>query len=231
MPFWEQCRCCRNCRFWRQRDPSDEMGHCQWVLVARPFWMDEMSEITKHDDGTTCRAYRHEAHKLHELDASRSYLAKAQVGDQITMRTYDIGAISRTEAEVVKHTPRFVIVRMFNDYRRVRLEATAARHRAGSVVGMEDWGVDLQAPIMRGTVELQRPERAEGMLAGVKRGDRVPVMGLPPFDGQRKQLYVTSTSKNLLFLAFGRRKLRMHRAGPLAGIIEGEVWTLDTTGD
>lgn len=232
MPFWQPLKRCETCRFFVQDDPSNPEGYCSWEPTGGPNWLVDLEgdSNVSYDDGEDCDAFRYDKHKPHPLDQARGYLARAQVGDTIGMRTYSIGAVSRTRAKVMRHARTFAVVEMFNRHVRVRYEPTNRGQRAGTVIEMEDWGVDPAATI--GTPSLMRgehPERALDMLRRVRAGDKVPLIGYPPLDNQRRTATILSYDANKLTLRIGRRKVVMYRRGALAGIIEGDVWTLDTT--
>lgn len=229
MPFWEKVRRCENCRKWHQPDPSAVLGQCQHVPERSPFWAQPATHDTRFDEGTTCPAYEHAKDKPHPLDNARAYLATAQVGDVLHMRTYNRDVVTSYQAaEVVRHNRNFVTVRMFNAYYRIRRDP-APRERGGTIIGMEQWGVDTSQPIMRAGVQREHPERAEGMLRKLAKGDTIRVMGYPPLDNMRKDATVLTLTAGTLTLRIGRRKVRMHRKGPLAGITIDDVWVLDTT--
>lgn len=231
MPFWEQVRRCENCRKWKQADPNDAVGTCEHVPDRAPFWTQPTTHDTRFDEGKQCPAYEHQKRKPHPLDHSQAYLASAQVGDVLPMRTYGISDItSYAHAEVVRHNRVFVTVRMFNASYRIR-RTDCDRQHGGTVIGMEQWGVDIAQPIKRAGVQREHPERAEGMLRGLHVGDLVPLLGYPPLDNLRRQAKVMALSAATLTLRVGRRKVRMYRKGPLAGLTIDDVWVLDTTGE
>lgn len=233
MAFWEKVRRCENCRKWKQPDPSAPVGTCEHVPDRAPFWTQPLTHDTKWHDGMECPAYEHAKNKPHPLDNARSYLATAQVGDTLLMRTYTRGADTTfAHADVVRHNKNFVTVRMFNAFYRVRRDSAtdgSARYHGGTIIGMEQWGVDTSAPITRAGVQREHPERAEGMLRNVKKGGVINVIGYPPLDNQRKEARVLTISAGTLTLRIGRRKVRMYRKGALAGCTIDDVWVLDTT--
>lgn len=233
MAFWERVRRCQNCRKWKSDDPSAPVGTCEHVPDRAPFWTQPITHDTRWDDGKECQAYEHAKNKPHPLDNARAYLATAQVGDTLLMRTYSVGVETTfAHADVVRHNRNFVTVRMFNTFYRVRRDAAQVAskwHHGGTVIGMEQWGVDTSAPITRGGVPREHPERAEGMLRSLRKGDTIRVIGYPPLDNQRKDAKVLTISAGTLTLRIGRRKVRMYRKGALAGITIDDVWVLDTT--
>lgn len=231
---------CENCRFWRQQDPSDAIGDCTWEPERAPFWYPVIRKF-HHDkpptialpytSGEDCEAFMYEKHKPHPLDNARALIAKAQVGDALMMRTYTMGAINHAKAIVLRHTKNFAVVEMFNTHVRVRYDATARGERPGTVIEWPDWGVNTQLGIMPSTqyTRTERQELAGDMLRGVKIGDEVPLIGYPPMDGEKRIGIVRAINANKLTLSIGRRKVVMYRRGAMAGIIEGDIWTLDTT--
>lgn len=233
MPFWQKIKRCENCQFFRRRDVSDTAGTCEWRPERAPGWYGPAAHMpVTYDYGTECDAYRHlkEKDRTHPLDFARPFLATANKGDTIPMRTYDIGEVSRATAVVEQHGRSFVAVRFLNGLYRIRLEPTDREH-GGTIIGMERWGVDTGGTIVRGETFTAHPDRAEPMLAKVKAGEFIPLIGYPPFDGQRRQAMVLRVQPNRLQIKLGRRKAWMHRRGELAGVIEGDVYVLDTTED
>lgn len=231
MPFWQNVQRCQNCRFWKTSDPSSVTGECMAAVLnpRRPAWMDdETTAVTFWDHGTTCRAYKHDKHKPHPLDDARGRLVTVNPGDVIPMRTYNLGTISHATAKVLRFDKRFVTIELFNAHYRIRLDATEFE-KPGTVVGLPDWGIDLAGPIMRAPSRREEPAKAASMLHAIKTGDSVPLIGYPPFDGMRKDARVLVAAADHLTIRIGRRKAKMYRRGALAGIIEGEVWCLDTT--
>lgn len=232
MPFWQQVQRCENCAYWKRDDPSHPEGWCkaESSLDKRPFWAEPRQVHTAWDDGAACNAYRHESRRPHPLDDARAFIALSEVGDIIPMRTYSRGNVSKTEAEVLYRNNSYITVRMLNGTYRIRLNSTNGHH-AGTIIGMDEWGVDMQGEIKRHDPEALHPELAIGMVSKAKPGDHLPLIGLPPFNRMRKRAKVLGKSDKYLTIRIdrSRRKSKMHAAGPLAGIIEGEVWTLDTT--
>lgn len=234
MPFWQQVQRCENCAYWNRSDPSSPCGLCQaeWHTKGRPYWAEPRFMETQWDDGAACAAYRHESRRPHPLDDARAFIALSEVGDIIPMRTYSRGNISRTNAEVLYRNNSYITVRMLNGTYRLRLNSTNGHH-AGTIIGMDEWGVDMQGEIKRHDPEAMHPERAIEIVASTKPGDHINLIGLPPFHRMRKTAKVLGKSDKYLTIRIdrSRRKSKMHASGPLAGIIEGEVWTLDTTGE
>lgn len=233
MPFWEQVQRCQNCRFWRQTDPSNTEAICAVEHeMKQPFWHMAIMPVTRWDEGTACRVYRHDANKPHLLDDAPALLALVEVGDRLPMRTYRIGDVDHAIAEVVHRNNTTVTVRMLNGTYRIRIRPTE-HHYGGTVMDMEEWGIDVHGSIERAATVQQQPGRANEMLFAVKVGDLLPLVGYPPFTGMRKTGRVMAISDKYLTIRIGqrRRKAKMHHKGPLAGIIEGEVWTLDTSGE
>lgn len=232
MPFWQQCKRCENCRFWHAADPSDTEGVCRYLASATmvPAWTHTVEAKTRFDDGKECPVYRHQPDRPHPLERAEGIVAGLLVGDRITLRTYERGAVSREKGLVVRHAPEFLLVDAFNTRHRLR-RRTAVRGYAGTLVGMESWGIDMDAPIEREPPPKEHPDRAAGMLAKVRKGQWLPLLGYPPFEGQRIRARVLSVHPGHIFVRIKRRKARMYRKDPLAGIIEGEAWVLDTTGE
>lgn len=222
---------CANCRFYRQHDPDDEDGECTWQPVRAPFWFAPPRSplFLTPDSGTDCEAHMYDKHRPHPLDQARAFLAQRQVGDLIGMRTYGRGSISRQSAKVLRHTKNFVVIELFNRHVRVRYDDTTRGERGGTVMELPDWGVDFHAQVVPATARAEHPERALNLLRGIKVGDEVPLIGYPPMDGMRRMARVTQVYANKLKIRIGKRKALMYRRGTLAGIIEGDVWTLDTT--
>lgn len=231
MPFWQQVKRCENCAFWVSHDPADTTGRCTYFDSAkRPPWLESATATTAFDEGRNCTVYRHQPDKPHPLERAEPTVALLQVGDRITLRTYERGAVSRTKATVLKHLPDYLAVEAFNGRHRLR-RRIAYRGYAGALVGMESWGIDLDAPIERAAPRKEHPERAVGMLSMVARGQWLPLIGYPPRDGERIKAQVIDVKPGFLTIKIGTRKARMYRKEPLAGIIEGEVFVLDTTGE
>lgn len=232
MPFWQQIKRCENCQHFNRSDPSDSEGLCTWEPERKPEWMDVMEPVPRvHTDGVFCDTYKHVPGRdqQHPLNEARAFLARANRGDTLPMRTYAIGEVDRAEAVVESHTRNFVNVRFLNGHYRIRYDATDRDH-AGTVIGMERWGVDTAGQIKRaGATFTVHPELAEGILTKLKVNDWITLIGYPPFDGQRKQARVMRVQPNRLVLQIGRRKAYMHRRGPLAGVIDNDVFVLDTT--
>lgn len=234
MPFWQHR--CWSCQRFRRADPNDATGACSFTVPRAPFWMGGRELcVVGCDDGEDCEAYLHNPKPFERDDLkAMNYLLDADVGDKIGMRNYRPGAeVERFVAEVLHITDRTVVVRMFNRDFRLRLKPAAKRElRAGRVVGSEHWGVDPDAPIIRRKQRTERPEKAVAMLHKVRAGDALPLIGYPPFDGVRKLVKVTKTSGQFVTVRMNsKRTAKMHRTGPLAGIIDNEVFCLDTTGD
>ena len=233
MPFWENVRRCENCALWRQNDPSNALGFCDWKPQRPPFYISAKAgwappRTTSHFDGEQCPAYVHVKRRPHPLDLSTAILVKAQVGDTLTLRTWWVGDISRIDAQVLSHSKKFIVIRAWNTTHRLRKRASV-RERAGTVIGMEDWGLDVHRPIQKRVPRTERPERAAGMLRKVKAGGTVPIIGYPPLDGITRDAKVLVVAATHLVVRIGRRKAKMIRIGPQAGIIPGEVFTLNTT--
>lgn len=233
MPFWQQIQRCEHCAHWKQADPSDDKGVCWGEHAAKrmPFWSYARETRTKWDDGMTCQAYKHDANKTHPLDDAHAFIALAEVGDKLPMRTYSRGEPSRAAlAEIVHRNSQCFTVRMFNGLYRMRLNATTT-HKAGTLIELDDWGVDTQGEIERIAARVEHPEKAVDILKQAKVGSTIGLVGYPPFNNMRKTAKVLGISDRYVTLRIDRhrRKSRMYVSGPLAGIIEGEVWTLDTT--
>lgn len=230
MPFRKPQRC-ENCEHWRQADPNMVLGRCAAKPLRVPFWADPLLGIpnTAYTDGSNCEAFNYDKWREHPLDKAPGILMQAQVGDTLTLRTYGIGKpIDRMEAKVVGHSKNFVTVEFLNAAYRIRVDDTQRLGRAGMVVGMPDWGLDVEAEIRRAEFEQERPELAEKMLRNVRIGDWVPLIGYPPLDGISRTGRVYGVEKGRLKLKVGRSKRVMYRTGPMAGIIEGDVFVLDT---
>ena len=237
MPFWQYVQRCENCKFWHRNDPSDYTGVCRAEVEADlklPFWREPEpgGALTVWDQGTACPAYKHERDKPHILDDARAFLALVEEGDRIPMRTYSRGEPQRAMAEVMRRNNRFITIRFLNAHYRMRLNATLHAH-AGTIMGMEEWGVDVYGRIERAEARTEHPERAVEIIKAAHVGSIVELIGYPPFHRMRKTAKVLGKTDQYLTIRIDRhrRKMKMHAAGPLAGIIEGEVWTLDTTGD
>lgn len=234
MPFWQHVQRCENCAYWKQTDPSNHHGTCQaeWSEPKRPFWAEPREAVTSWDDGPSCAAYRHEKDKPHMLDDARAFLALVEEGDRIPMRTYSRGEPQRATAEVMRRNNRFITIRFLNAHYRMRLNATLHAH-AGTIMGMEEWGVDVYGRIEHAEARTEHPERAIEIIKAAEVGSILELIGYPPFHRMRKTAKVLTKTDKYLTIRIDRhrRKMKMHAAGPLAGIIEGEVWTLDTTGD
>lgn len=233
MPFWQHVQRCENCAFWQSADPSNGHGTCtgEWNSAKRPYWAEPREAITSWDDGQACAAYKHDKRKPHPLDDARAFISLAEVGDRLPMRTYSRGEPQRTTAEVVHRNSQFFTVRMLNAHYRLRLDATTTE-RAGTIMGMEEWGVDLGGLIERREARTEQPELAKAIIDAAVVGSTLHIVGYPPFNHVRKTAKVLIKTDKYLTIRIDRhrRKSKMHAAGPLAGIIEGEVWTLDTTG-
>lgn len=238
MPFWEQVKRCENCKFWRQDDPADRYGFCTWSPERGPYWWSGdyatlADKLTIFDGGTDCKAYRHDKLKPHPLDGARAYLAGANVGDWIVLRNYRIGAGYNVEgAKVLRYNRDFMWVEVAGKEEKIRLNPVKRTgERAGTLVSNPSFGVDITRNITRMVREEEHPELAVDMLRKAKVGDMIHVVGYPPFDNQRKRLRVLVAARSHLTLKLGRRRVRMHRTGDYAGIIEGEFFVLDTTGE
>lgn len=231
MPFWQRVKRCENCKHWQRADPSDVTAECHAPTPARlPFWQRLLpAQTTGKDDGKDCDAYSHIRQRAHPLDHAGELVIRAQVGDRIPMRTYGPGHVSHTEARVIRHTLGACIVEMHNTPHRIRYRA-AQGHRPGTVIGLERWGVDMNGRVIRATVKREDMTRAKGMLAGVKVGDTIRLLGYPPFDGMTKDVRVSVVEKTRIAVRLGRGKQWMHRTGPHAGLlINNPLWVLDTT--
>ena len=192
--------------------------------------------MTAHDEGATCKAHKYmpptaRSHPLTSPIGMHRILSLAS-GDRIGLRTYRFGQqVSRAQAEVLRAGRRYVIVSAFNAEWRMRLEATD-RHLPGTLVGMDEWGLDLSAAVVRKRID--RPELALLRLESVKPGDKLMLVGFAPVaDGIRKQAHVIAVKRDEIVLRCSRGpKLRMHRTGPLAGCLTNDpIWVLDTTGE
>lgn len=231
MPFWEGVQRCEHCAHWKPSDPSDEHGYCTGDHVTkRPFWAIPTIISTKWDEGTACPVYRHQREKPHPLDRAPTVLLGAEVGDRLPVRTYRRGDIDRASAEVIHRNRHFLVVRMLNGSYRMRLNFTEHFY-AGTIIELEDWGLDMEREIERVAARKEHPERAVALLQGLRIGSIIPLVGYPPFAHLRKTAKVLGISDKYITIRIDRhrRKSKMHASGPLAGIIEGEVWTLDTT--
>lgn len=232
MPFWQHVQRCEHCAFWQSTDPSNSHGVCtgEWNNARRPFWAEPREAVTRWDDGAACPAYKHDGHKAHPLDDARTFIALAEVGDRLPMRTYSRTDPQRAMAEVLHRNNHFFTIRFLNAHYRLRLDGTTTEH-AGTIMGMEEWGVDLAGKIERAEARVESPELAIGILKAAKVGDKLNLIGYPPFNHVRKTATVLVKTDKFLTIRIDkrRRKNKMHASGPLAGIIEGEVWTLDTT--
>ena len=63
-------------------------------------------------------------------------------------------------------------------------------------------------------------DKAEAMLAKVRAGAKVQLLGYPPFDGQTKEAHVIGRKGKVIHLRCSHGPvLRMHCKGPLAGLI------------
>lgn len=235
MPFWQNIQRCEHCRHWVQADPSDAAGRCSWTPPRAPFWQEMPlllalgnSNVTHRDSGSTCAAYSHQRWRPHPLDRAPSILSRVLVGDLLPMRTYDYGEVTRSTAEVTAHHKHFVAIRMLNANYRMRIRATEFQ-RPGTVVGLPSWGLDVDRPITKRVEHAEHPERAAAMLAKVRTGDALPLVGYPPFDGMRRRGKVGTVTGSAIRVRVDRKRVAwMHRTGPLAGVMPGEVWTLDT---
>lgn len=229
MPFWTAVRKCLHCMYWRPADPSAILSDCEAKPERPPFWLHTDPTPTRFDEGTTCPAYVHDKRKPHPLDRSPGIIVGLAKDDVIQLRTYTPGtALSTTKAEVIRVGRDHVTIRMFNAEYRMRVRSTE-RERAGTVVGMEDWGIDTVAPIQRAGRPMHDMRRAPELLAKVRVGDKVPLVGYPPFDGMTKQAHVLRAGRDELVLRCGHGpKLYMHRRGPMAGLVSNDpLWILD----
>ena len=152
-----------------------------------------------------------------------------QAGDKVPLRTYDGGDPGHATAPVLRIGRRFAMIELFNRTYRMRLRDSPRLGPAGMVMGLETWGLDMERPIIRGGVRKEHPERAGWMLRGVKPGYFLPLIGYPPMDGHKVDAFVVAVTPQYVTVRIGRRKARMYRNGPLAGLIEGDVYVLDTT--
>lgn len=229
-------RRCFNCLNWKAPDPCSTVGGCTPPPPkGLPFWAAGSVapyHMTGHDEGKTCPAYAHGGmNKPHPLDQSPRVTMVVCKGDMIPMRTYVEGAggHSVAEAKVLGYGKNHLIVELFNTTHHIRI-AASARQRAGTVIGVESWGVDMDAPVRRSGRPVGNLEGAESFLAGVKTGMRVPLAGLPPFDGVTKVAYVVGRpKKDTLLIRVGNRGKRMTMAttGPLAGLVTSDpLWVL-----
>lgn len=237
MPFWQAVKRCENCRFWREQSPGSPIGSCdQPEHVVQPFWKlslprnasNYFHHATGFDQGSDCDAYEHDAHKPHALDKTGEFMAPVLVGDKIPMRTYERkGFSSHLNAEVLAFGRGWAKIRMLNRDYRMRTVDTK-RGRAGTVVGLPSWGLDTQGKVVRNAVAPDHPERAENLLLVVAPKMRLRLRGLPPFDGMTRTVQVHAVSPDWIRFRLDGIKRRMHRRGPLAGVIDGELWYLDT---
>lgn len=232
MPFWQQVQRCEHCKFWKRDDPSSPIGTCmgQFEVKRRPFWVQPVEFETRWDEGTACSAYKHDRHKEHPLDGAREYLMLVEKGDMIPMRTYRLGEVDHTMAELVSRNSKHLIVKMLNGTWRIRLDGTE-QHKGGTVMGMEEWGIDPERKVEYVRRSLERPERAVEILAKVQPGDTINLIGYPPFNEMRMTARVLTVTDKYVTIRIRhyRRKSKMHARGVYAGIIEGELFTLDTT--
>lgn len=236
MDLIAKVRRCFNCMHWKSPDPSARLGQCNAPKPQRvPFWMAASTVpgwFTPHDAGTECPAYTHGGrHKPHPLDDSPRVTMVVCKGDTLPMRTYPEGTDTYSEADatVVGYGKNHLVVEMLNARYHVRI-AASVRHRAGTVIGAEEWGVDMDRPVRRSGRALLTLEGAEEFLARVKKGMRVPLTGLPPFDGVQQVAYVVAKRKDDLIVRVGNRGKRMTMAatGPLAGMVTSDpLWILD----
>lgn len=221
---------CETCIHWKDADPSHALGLCQKRDLKLPVWAKvEGSPITHYLDGRDCKTFDNTKRKPHLLDATTKTLMAAKKGDHLTMRTLNRGGERDYRQALVLGAGRiFVDIELFNARHRLRIHRTAAG-LAGTAASLPGWGVDPSKPLDRGNKRTERPERAVEMLTGLKRGDRIPVIGYPPLDSVRKQARVMVVGRQKLTLRLGRRKVWMYRTGPMAGIIENDIFVLDTT--
>lgn len=235
MDLIAKVRRCFNCLHWKSPDPSDRLGRCNAPPPQKvPFWMKTPAPgwITTHSDGTDCPAYAHGGrHKPHPLDDSPRVTMVVCKGDTLPMRTYPEGTDTYSEADatVVGYGKNHLVVDLFNVRHHVRI-AASARHRAGTVIGVEEWGVDLARPIRRSGRPVGDLAGAEAFLARVKKGMRIPLTGLPPFDGVQKVAYVVANRRDDLVIRVGNagKRLTMAATGPLAGMVVNDpLWMLD----
>lgn len=234
MPFWQHVQRCEHCKFWQRNDPSSPEGVCsaEWAMKHRPFWAEPRQLATRWDEGTACTAYKHDSHKPHPLDRAREYLLTVDKGDKLPMRSYRVGEVDHATAVVVSRNQRHLIVQLFNGTHRLRIDATD-NHRGGTIMGMEEWGIDTEQPIEHVRLPTEHPERAAEQVAAMKPGDTIHLIGYPPFRHVRKTAKVHAVTDKYVTIRIDRyrRKSKMHAAGPLVGIIEGELFALDTTGE
>lgn len=163
------------------------------------------------------------------LEGAAAVMLTVQAGDWVPVRTYGDEGVGREMAYVARIGRRFAMVELFNATYRMRLRDSPRLGPAGMIMGLESWGLDMERTIERAGVRKEHPERAGWMLRGVKPGYFLPLIGYPPMDGHKLDAFVTAVTPQYVTLRVGRRKAKMHRTGPLAGIIEGEVYVLDTT--
>lgn len=229
MPFWQAIKRCQHCTFWRQIDPSAPVGTCeQQEHAKRPFWLRTPEMLhTQWDAGDDCATYLHDAHKPHPLDKAPAYMAMVQPGDTITLRTYAIGDVSRVPAKVLRYAGRnFAIVGAFNGEYRMRLR-DAARGRAGTLVGMEGWGVDVEARPISPEREQYDHQRMLDTLAKLTDPGYITLNNLLD-PSKRLRTRITSLTRDRVGFSIEGRNRTTMRTGPMAGVIAGELWTVDT---
>lgn len=233
MPFWQAIKSCAHCRFFRREDPSEDGGYCTWRAAKPPFWIGHTHADHDHSvmdcDGKDCQAYDHlpDKDRPHPLDKAAWYMTDVQAGDTITVRTYSVGAVTYIAARVKSYHRGFAVIEMMNRSYRMRLK-DSKRGRAGTIIDLPDWGLDVEAPVQRKDREQYAMEKALALLANVKAGDvitLVDVLNGNQYRGER----VTAVSKARISLTIDGRRRWMHREGPLAGVIEGELWVLELT--
>jgi hypothetical protein len=233
--FMARVKRCFTCTHWRAADPSHRIGQCTAGRPPKtPFWHKDEEfapRNTFHHQGVDCAAYVHDKRKPHPLDNATALLLPLHKGDVIHLRTYlEAKPVEVVPAEVIGHGKNHVRVRFFNAEWHIRIRPSE-RHRAGTVIGWESWGIDPHGDIVRAGRPLNKLDDAEQRLAKVIRGSRIQLVGWPPFDGVRKTAYVVSTHRDYLVIRVGNagKKLTMQRTGPMAGIVTNDpLWTLYT---
>lgn len=236
MPFWQLVQRCANCLHWKSVDPSAAFGKCEAPRpVDAPFWMAWPQQtdlsVTRYDQGYDCDGYVHGKHKPHPLDAAPAIVVGLNKDDTIGLRTYTQGSyVSRTTARVVRVTTTYAIVQVFGREYRMRMNP-ARRERGGTLVDMPEWGLDLDTPVTRASRPKEQWHRAAAILHDVQKGDKVRLLGYPPFEGKRKRAHVLRAGATELLIRCGQGpKLRMYRTGPMAGLlVEDPTFVLDTT--
>lgn len=231
MPFWQLVQKCATCLHWKNDDTDDVRAYCGAPRPLRmPFFADTPSQITTWNEGANCPAYTHGKNKPHPLNEAPGTLTGLMEGDVIGMRTYRHGeTISRGEARVLRVTGTQVSIMFMNTRYRMRRFATE-RIRAGTLMEMSDWGIDMEASVQRAARPIEHMHMAAERLANVSKGAKLTLLGYPPFDGQTKTTFVLATHPDSLTIRSGHGpKQRLYRIGPLAGMIANDpCWVLDT---